>query len=188
MDANIAIAQARGLRRVAADLDRVLDDYLKGDRTPADDNDARFPDEEFLGSMLAAPVVRALAAELALKAIAIKTTGDHEWGHDLLKLFDALDQDTQLTIEQKREDVVERVVHGSVRSILAKHKDDFTDSRYVGEMAPGSKPTFAYGVDLDVALQDLIAVFEELPTAARKARSAPGRTQADRRGDGPLAG
>ena len=188
MDANIAIAQARGLRRVAADLDRVRDDYLKGDRTPADDDDARFPAEEFLGSMLAAPVVRALAAELALKAIAIKTTGDHEWGHNLLKLFDALDQETQLTIEQKREDVVERVVHGSVRSILAKHKDDFTDSRYVGAMAPGSKPTFAYGVDLDVALQDLIAVFEELPTATRKARFAPGRTQADRRRDGPLAG
>ena len=40
MDANIAIAQARGLRRVAADLDRVWDDYLKGDRTPADDLDA----------------------------------------------------------------------------------------------------------------------------------------------------
>ena len=80
MDANIAIAQARGLRRVAADLDRVRDDYLKGDRTPADDNDATFPAEEFLGSMLAAPVVRALAAELALKAIAIKTTGDRERG------------------------------------------------------------------------------------------------------------
>ncbi len=167
MDANIAIAQARGLRRVAADLDRVWGDYLKGDRTPDDDNDARFPAEEFLGSMLAAPVVRALAAELALKAIAIKTTGGHKRGHDLLKLFDVLDQKTQLAIEQWRKDVVERVVHGSVRSILAKHKDDFTASRYVGEMPPGSKPTFAYGVDLDVALQDLIAVFEELPTAAR---------------------
>lgn len=170
MDANIAIAQARGLRRVAADLDRVWDDYLKGNRTAADDNDEKFPDEEFLGSMLAAPVVRALAAELALKAIIIKTTGDDKWGHDLLKLFDALDQKTQRAIEQKRKGVTERVVHGSVRSILAKHKDDFTASRYVGEMPPGSKPTFAYGVDLDVALQDLIAVFDELPTVARGTR------------------
>lgn len=49
--------------------------------------------------MLAASVVRALAAELALKAIAIKTTGDRERGHDLLKLFDALDQKTQRAIE-----------------------------------------------------------------------------------------
>ncbi len=166
MDANIAIAQARGLRRVAADLDRVWDDYLTGNRTPADDKDAKFPAEEFLGSMLAAPVVRALAAELALKAVAIKTTGTYKWGHDLLKLFDALDQETQTAIEQQRKGVIERVVHGSVRSILAKHKDDFTASRYVGEMPPGSKPTFAYGVDLDVALQDLIAVFEELPSAS----------------------
>ena len=176
MDANIAIAQARGLRRVAADLDRVWDDYLKGNRTPADDNDAKFPAEEFLGSMLAAPVVRALAAELALKAVAIKTTGAHKRGHDLLKLFDALDQKTQTAIEQQRKGVIGRVVHGSVRSILDKHKDDFIASRYVGEMPPGSKPTFAYGVDLDVALQDLVAaVFEELPSAARSARSVPGQ-------------
>ena len=93
MDANIFIAQARGLRRVAADLDRVWDDYLTGNRTPADDKDAKFPAEEFLGSMLAAPVVSALAAELALKAVAIKTTGTYKWGHDLLKLFDTLDQE-----------------------------------------------------------------------------------------------
>jgi hypothetical protein len=174
MDANIAIAQARGLRRVAADLDRVWDDYLKGNRTPADDNDEIFPAEEFLGSMLAAPVVRALAAELALKAIAVKTTGAHEREHDLLKLFDALDQKTQTAIEQERKGVIERVAHGSVRSILAKHKDDFTASRYVGEMPSGLKPTFAYGADLNVALQDLIAVFEELPSAARSARPLPG--------------
>ena len=163
MDAHIAIAKACGLRRVAADLDRVWDGYLTGAR-PADNE--KFAGEELLGSMLAAPVVRALAAELALKAIDIKTTGTHKWGHDLLK-FDALDQKTQTAIEQYRRDVVMRVVHGSVRSILDKHKDDFTASRYVGEMPPGSKPTFAYGIDLDVALQDLIAVFEELPSAAR---------------------
>ena len=162
MDANVAIAQACGLRRVAADLDRVWHSYLEGNRTSADDDNALFPNEEFLGSMLAAPVVRALAAELALKAIAIKTTGAHKKGHDLLKLFDALDQKTQTAIEQERKGVVERAAHGSVRSILEKHKDDFTASRYVGEMPPGSKPTFAFGDDLDVALQDLIAVFKEL--------------------------
>jgi len=166
MRMEIAITQAVGLRRVAADLDRVWVGQLKGgDRTTP---------EEFLGSMLAAPVLRALAAELALKAVAIKTTGAHKRGHDLLKLFDALDQKTQTAVEQQRKGVVERVVHGSVRSILAKHKTDFEDSRYVGEMPPGSKPTFAYGDDLDVALQDLIAVFEELPSSARSARSVPG--------------
>ena len=165
MDANIAIAQARGLRRVAADLHSVWDDYLQGSRTAAE-ADEKFSGEEFLGSMLAAPVVRALAAELALKAIAVKTTGTHERGHDLLKLFDALDQKTQTAIEQQRKDVVERAVHGSVRSILGKHKTDFEESRYVGEKPPDSKFPFAYGADLDVALQALIAVFEELPSGA----------------------
>ena len=83
MRMEIAITQAAGLRRVAADLDRVWVGHLKGgDRTT--------PADEFLGSMLAAPVLRALAAELALKAVAIKTTGAHKRGHDLLKLFDAL--------------------------------------------------------------------------------------------------
>ena len=68
MRMEIAITQAAGLRRVAADLDRVWVGHLKGgDRTT--------PADEFLGSMLAAPVLRALAAELALKAVAIKTTG-----------------------------------------------------------------------------------------------------------------
>ena len=168
MKAHIAAVQAAGLRRVAADLDRVWTDCLQGDQRHED-----VPAEKFLGSMLGAPVLRALAAELALKAIAIKTTGRHKRGHNLLKLFDALDQNTQTAIEQQRKGVVKRVVHGSVRSILEKHKDDFTASRYVGEMAPGSKPTFAYGVDLDVALRDLIAVLEALPNSSRTGTGAP---------------
>ena len=45
------------------------------------------------------PILRALAAELALKAIASKVTGTHERGHDLLKLFDGLDQSTRDCIE-----------------------------------------------------------------------------------------
>ena len=123
--------------------------------------------------MLAAPVVRALAAELALKAIAIKTTGTHKRGHDLLELYnDALDHKTKTAIEQQRKGVVERVVQGSVQSILDTHKDDFTASRYVGEIPPDSKPTFAYGADLDVALHDLIAVFEELPASNHRANPA----------------
>lgn len=166
MDANVAIAQAMGLRRVAADLDR---DGAQMTRNP---DDEKFPGEKFIGCLLAAPVLRALAAELALKAIAIKTTGAHKRGHDLLKLFDALDQKTQAAVE-KHKGVIERFVHGSVRSILDKHRDDFTDSRYIGESwQPGANPpTYAYGGDLDVALQALIATFNELPNGA--ARSAP---------------
>ena len=169
MDANITIAQAMGLRRVVADLDHVWDDYLQGTRTP--DNE-KFAGEEFVGCMLAAPILRALAAELALKAITSKMTGTHERGHDLLKLFDALDQSAQTAIEQQHKDGNAWIIHGSVRSILTSHKDDFVDSRYVGESwRPGTNPPYAYGADLDVALRALIAAFYELPAA----RSVPGQ-------------
>ena len=160
MRMEIAITQAAGLRRVAADLDRVWVGHLKGgDRTTPD---------EFLGSMLAAPVLRALAAELALKAVAIKTTGAHKRGHDLLKLFDALDQKTQTAIGA----AAARAWSSGLCMGLCGPSSPSTKAtsplrRYVGEMPPGSKPTFAYGDDLDVALQDLIAVFEELPSGAR---------------------
>ena len=46
MDANIAIAQAKGLRRVAADLDRAWDDFLNGTRTPDKELDRVFWREE----------------------------------------------------------------------------------------------------------------------------------------------
>ena len=161
MDANIAIAQATGLRRVAADLDHVWDDFLQGTRTP---DKEEFTGEEFAGCMLAAPVLRGLAAELALKAIASKVTGKHSKEHDLAKLFDGLDQSAQTAIEQQHKDVVARAVHGSVQSILTRHKDDFRDSRYVGESwQPGTNPTYAYGADLDIAIRALIAAFGKLP-------------------------
>ena len=163
MDANIAIAQAKGLRRVAADLDRGWDGFLHGTRTP---DVEEFAGEDFAGCMLAAPILRALAAELALKAIASKMTGTHERGHDLLKLFDGLDQSARDCIEQQDAAVHVRT-HGSVRSVLAKHKDDFTGWRYLAESWQGKN---RYGDDLDVALRALIAAFHELPAS----RSVPG--------------
>ena len=165
MDANIAIAQAKGLRRVAADLDRAWDDFLYGTRTP---DKEEFAGEEFAGCMLAAPILRALAAELALKAIASKMTGTHERGHDLLKLFDGLDQSARDCIEQQAAAVRHVRTHGPIRSVLSNHKDDFTGWRYLGESWQGKNP---YGDDLDVALRALIAAFHELPVA----RSAPGQ-------------
>ena len=159
MDANIAIAQTLGLRRVAADLDRTWAAFLKGDRTQGD-NEELFAGEEFAGCMLAAPILRALAAELALKAIASKMTGAHERGHDLLKLFDGLKQSARDCIERQDASVRHVRTHGSVRSILASHKDDFTAWRYLGERWQGMNP---YGDDLDVALSALIAAFNELP-------------------------
>ena len=165
MDANIAIAQAMGLRRVAADLDCGWVDFLQGTRTPANEE---FAGEEFAGCMLAAPILRALATELALKAIAIKTTGTYKRGHDLLGLFDELDQSARDSIEQQDAALRHVTTHGSVRSILASHKDDFAGWRYLGEHWQGKS---RYGDDLDVALRALIAAFHELPAAI----SVPGQ-------------
>ena len=172
MDTNIAIAQAMGLRRVAADLDHDWDDFLQGTRAAGNEE---FAGEEFAGCMLAAPILRAFAAEMALKAIAIKTAGagtprkrPTRGRHNLLQLFDALDQSTRDCIDQQARQYDTYRTHGSVRSILASHKDDFNDFRYLGKSWRGKNP---YGDDLDVALRALIAAFNELPAA----NSVPGQ-------------
>ena len=175
MDTKITIAQAVGLRRVAADLDRTWGTYMEG-KTQGDNE--LFPGEEFVGCMLAAPILRAFAAEMALKAIAIKTAGARmrrkrptRGRHNLLELFDALDQSTRDCIDQQARQYDAYRTHGSVRSVLASHKDDFNDFRFLGESWRGKNP---YGDDLDVALCALIAAFHELPEA-RSAPSHPGR-------------
>ena len=150
MDANIAIAQAAGLRRVAADLDRNYDEFLKGARTQ--DNE-EFPGEEFAGCMLATPVLRALGAELALKAIASKMTGSHARGHDLLKLFDGLGQDARDRIEQQ---------DASARGRLGSHKDDFIDYRYLGETWQKGMNPYRDNLEFDATLRALITAFNEL--------------------------
>ena len=103
----------------------------------------------------------------------------------MLELFDSLDQKVQEAIEQQRKntiaqglrnlvrsgkpadnDVWGRHVDGSVRSVLEKHKDDFIDARYIGELPPGEADSLACMRDLDIALLDLIAAYEKLPSKA----------------------
>ena len=109
--------------------------------------------------MFAASILRAFAAEVALKAIAIKATGTCSRVHDLLQLFDELDQNARACIEQQGAPLRE-YRWDSMRSILADHKGDFMNWRYyVGEQQ-GMNPC---GDDMDVALRALIAAFHELP-------------------------
>ena len=81
--------------------------------------------------MLAGPILRALAAELALKAIASKTTGSYPRGLDLLKLFDGLERSARDSIDQQDAATQHVLTYGSVPSILAKHKNDFIDFRCI---------------------------------------------------------
>lgn len=169
MDTNTTIAQVMGLRRVAADLDRGWGDFLQGARNP--DNE-EFAGEEFAGCMLAPPILRAFAAELALRAMAVKTAAPRTRRkqssprHDLLDLFDALDQSTRARIEQQFASTQPSWTSESVRSILEGHKDDFNAWRYLGQRYhPGMVKQYVYGGDLDAALRALIAAFRELPAA-----------------------
>lgn len=94
---HVVVAQAIGMLRVSSDMDKDFDDFTSGSRTPGEE---RFPGEEFCGVMLSAPVIRALATELVLKAIRIKICGKYFQGHDLAMLFGNLDQSTRDLIEK----------------------------------------------------------------------------------------
>ena len=88
------------------------------------------------------------------------TTGTYKRGHNLLKLFDELDHSAQTAIEHQHKDGNGNswIIHGSVRSILTSHKDDFVNWRYLGQKwRPGM--VNPYGDDLDTALRALIAAF-----------------------------
>ena len=87
--------------------------------------------------------------------------------HNLLELFDALDQSIRACIEQQYASSQPSWVSESVRSILDGHKDDFTVWRYLGQKyRPDTVKQYVYGGDLDAALRALITAFHEIGTKA----------------------
>jgi HEPN domain-containing protein len=149
MNLNVLVSQVRGLRRTADDLLAEFDRSMQPSARPAT------PDEEdrFVASVLVMPILRALAAELSLKAISIKRSGKFDTGHDLRKLYDALDDDTRNRIKQKAAAKWMDPIQGT----LTKHKDDFVAWRYAGE----DKTLNTNPSDLDEAVEVLMAVYEE---------------------------
>ena len=81
----------------------------------------------------------AFSVELAIKAMYVKETGkNHSWEHDLKKLFDELARSTQRSIEQRFQRIQASKWSGtavgkSLPDILAEHKGDFLDWRYLHE-------------------------------------------------------
>jgi len=143
-------SQIRGLQRTADDLLTQFDRSIQPDASPPT------PDEHdrFLASVLVMPILRALAAELSLKAISIKRSGTFKKTHDLRALYDALDDDTRNRIEQK----AAAMWIGPVQGTLTKHRADFVHWRYAGE----DKPLNTNPSDLDEAVGILMAVYEEV--------------------------
>ena len=150
MNLHVLVSQVRGLQRAADDLFTEFNRTIQPSARPVtpDEND------RFVASVLVMPILRALAAELSLKAISIKRSGAFKGTHDLRALYDALDDDTRTRIEQKA--AAKRVK--PVQSTLTKHRADFVDWRYAGE----DKPLNTNPSDLGEAVEVLMAIYEDV--------------------------
>lgn len=158
MNLHVLESQIRGLRRAADDLFTEFDRSIQPGARPAT------PDEQdrFEASILVMPILRALAAELSLKAISFKRSGAFEWTHDLRALYDALDDDIRNRIERK----AAAKWMDSIQSTLTKHKEDFVGWRYAWE----DKPLNTNPNDLDEAVGILMAVYEEVEPKTKATR------------------
>ena len=104
------------------------------------------------GLLFSFVVLRALAAELALKVLCSQQTGsDADRTHDLAKLFQALPCKTRNSISQRFQS---KGRGKTVEDVFAAHKDDFVAWRYVYQN-PHQHTEIG---DLETAIE---AVFEE---------------------------
>ena len=114
--------------------------------------------------MVSVVILRAFATECALKALAIRTRRSYLFTHDLLGLFDFLDEPVRRFLEG---------AHGSdattFRATMQSHRSDFTKWRYPdedgssvnsGDLEPALK------VCLDAYAGDHMSVVEQ--TGARR--------------------
>ena len=109
----------------------------------------------FFGYPISMVVLRALAVELTLKALAFRRTGKFKKIHNLLELYDDLGTDTQAIISN-----IENI-HGiaPVRRILEKHITILLTGRYLTDMQDGGN-MHADFPDIGRALDVLLLVSE----------------------------
>ena len=150
MNDGLAIFQAMALQVVANDLHVSLNSLSNPKTYKSTDEEKK----RLLGYSTSMVVLRALAVELTLKALAFRRTGKFKKIHDLLELYDDLGTDTQAIIS-KIEDI-----HGvaPVRRILEKHKNDFVDWRYLINMQDGDNIHVDFP-DIGRALEVLLLVY-----------------------------
>ena len=152
MNDGLAIHQAMPLQAVANDLHTSLNSLSNPKTYKSTDEEKR----RLLGYSISIVVLRALAVELTLKALAFKRTGKYCSTHNLLKLHTDLGTDTQALIS-KIEDIQGIA---SVERILEKHKNDFVDWRYTMEMRDGGKMHVQL-LDICRALDVLLLVYSD---------------------------
>lgn len=120
-------------------------------------------DALFEGQFIAGPVLLAFAMELALKAWWAKENKDSDVPktHDLLKLFDGLNEDTRTRLESAHPEVPHPYrgfppFRPGLRSMLASNNDAFVEWRYLHER---SRARFPSG-EFDEALSSVIGQFD----------------------------
>lgn len=106
--------------------------------------------ETVIGHLLSSIVLNALIAETLLKVISFRKTGQYRKTHDLLDLFNDLDDDTK----NKINDLSAHRGFGPIKEILAEHKNDFIEFRYAWDYQSLQVDLS----DLDKALDVLIEI------------------------------
>ena len=114
----------------------------------------------FLGKCIAAPVLFALAAELALKALYCQEAKKHEIAltHDLERLFEELGEDTQVELEATFKESMFPKLPPKMQDILGKNKDVFLDWRYSFEHLG----LCCYTGELDEAISAIIKTYYKM--------------------------
>ena len=124
----------------------------------------------FHGKFMAAPILMALATEIALKALQCQERNEPpKRTHDLLKLFEGLSEDTQTRLEERLPSRLDPVslhlgvqdffpVSAGMRKVLEFHRYSFMHWRYKYERPGGS----FYLPALDEALTVIINTYAQI--------------------------
>lgn len=113
------------------------------------------PDPERVsGAYFSYVMLRAFAAEVALKTLHFQVSGTSAGRtHNLLNLFQGLDATTRNSLEQRYQRLRNQALHQSgpatIREVFDDHSDDFVDWRYFYE-GPATISTGIQGLELAV--------------------------------------
>ena len=145
--------RAVGFRTTANDLQTLMNSLAPGGVVPDKAKD------KLVAYMLSTTVLRALSAEIMLKAIALARSTSFRREHDLALLYNALDDNIKKHIGS----VADSYGVADPERILERHRSEFVDWRYPAVGGLGSNL-----LDLDKVLQVLHDVYRQI-----KAGNAP---------------
>lgn len=145
------MGRAISLRVVADDLYQNFSHLVQMAREGKLPTNDKTQQSRMAGYAFSMVILRALATELTLKAISFKKTGQYRPAHDLLILFNDLDDATKKIIAE----VADSQGVAPLDQILSKHRGDFVNWRYPVE---GGKIRVEF-LDIDKALEVLMTVY-----------------------------